>query len=75
MSFLGGDDPPPMRMTWHHLSVDGDIGFGEYTFRGGRQYHGIVAVHLHDGMIDRWREYQVASDLSWEAFAGPSRFD
>jgi hypothetical protein len=32
----GGDDPPAMSMTWHHLAFDPEqqIGFGEYTFRG-----------------------------------------
>lgn len=72
--FFGGDEPPSMSMTWHHLAVDGEIGFGEYTFRGGRQYHGIVVVRIRDGLIDRWREYQYVSDQDWEAFVGPSRF-
>ncbi len=73
--FFGGDDPPPMNLVWHHLVVDGDLGVGEYTFRGNRQYHGIVIVQLRDGRICRWREYQVESGLPWEAFVGPSRFD
>lgn len=73
--FFGGDEPPPMHLAWHHLVVDGDVGVGEYTYRGRRQYHGLVIVHLRDGRIDRWREYQYPSKLSWEAFAGPSRFD
>ena len=72
--FFGGDDPPPMQLRWHHLVVDGDIGVGEYTFRGNRQYHGIAIVELRDGRISRWREYQVESPLDWEAFAGPRRF-
>jgi ketosteroid isomerase-like protein len=74
LEFFGGDDPPPMHMEWHHLLVDGDVGAGEYTYRGERQYHGIVIVHLRDGRISHWREYQVRSALSWEEFAGPSRF-
>jgi ketosteroid isomerase-like protein len=72
--FFGGDDPPPMQLRWHHLVVDGDVGVAEYTFRGNRQYHGIAIVHLRDGKISRWREYQVESTLDWEDFAGPSRF-
>ena len=36
--FFGGDDPSPMHMEWHHLVVDGDVGVGEYTYRG----HGPV---------------------------------
>lgn len=73
--FFGGEDPPPMDLVWHHLVVDGNNGAGEYTFRGNRQYHGIVIVQLRDGRISRWREYQVASTLDWETFVGPSRFD
>ena len=73
--FFGGDDPPTMFMAWHHLVVDGEIGVGEYTYRGNRQYHGLVIVQLRDGVIARWREYQTESPLSWDAFVGPSRFD
>jgi ketosteroid isomerase-like protein len=73
--FFGRDHPPPMSMAWHHLVVDGDIGVGEYTFRGNRQYHGLVIVQLRDGMIARWREYQTESPLSWDEFVGRSRFD
>jgi SnoaL-like domain len=73
--FFGGDDPPPMSMAWHHLVVDGEIGVGEYTFRGNRQYHGLVIVQPRGGVIARWREYQTESPLPWEEFVGPSRFD
>lgn len=72
--FFGGDDPPPMDLAWHHLVVDGDIGVGEYTYRGTHQYHGLVIVQLRGGRIGRWREYQARSDLPWEEFVGPSRF-
>ena len=72
--FFGGDDPPPMEMAWHHLVVDGDIGMGEYTYRGTRQYHGLVIVQVREGVIARWREYQTESALPWEDFIGPSRF-
>jgi ketosteroid isomerase-like protein len=72
--FFGRDGPPPMHLEWHHLIVDGDVGAAEYTYRGERQYHGLVIVHLRDGRISHWREYQVRSHLPWEAFAGPSRF-
>ena len=73
-AFFGGEDPPPMHLDWHHLVVDGDIGGGEYTYRGTRQYHGLVIVQLRDGAISRWREYQVGSELPWDDFVGPSRF-
>ena len=74
----GGDDPPPMSMAWHHLVFDPErqIGCGEYTFRGRRQYHGLVIVQLRDGRIRRWREYQYHDDdRDWEQFVGASRFD
>lgn len=73
--FFGGDDPPSMDLVWHHLLVDGDTGVGEYTYRGHGQYHGIVIVQLRDGRVSRWREYQQASELDFDAFVGPSRFD
>jgi hypothetical protein len=73
-AFFGGQDPPPMSMSWHHLLVEGDIGVGEYTYRGEQQFHGLVIVQLRDGRISRWREYERESSLSFEEFAGPSLF-
>jgi hypothetical protein len=76
--FFGGNQrpAPKMSMAWHHLAFDPttDIGFGEYTFEGKRRYHGTVVVKLHGGKVSHWREYQLESRLSWEEFAGPSRF-
>ena len=73
--FFGGDDPPQMHMEWHHLVVDGDVGVGEYTYRGHGQYHGLVIVRVREGRISHWREYQRRSDLPWAEFVGPSRFE
>jgi ketosteroid isomerase-like protein len=73
-AFFGGDDPPPMSMVWHHLLVDGDVGIGEYTYRGDRQFHGIAIVQLRDGKVRRWREYERESALDWSEFSGPSAF-
>jgi hypothetical protein len=73
-AFFGGDNPPVMRMTWHHIVWGGEVGFGEYTFSGTRHYHGIVIVRCRNGLIDRWREYQYESDVPWESFIGTSRF-
>jgi ketosteroid isomerase-like protein len=66
----------PMSMQWHHLAFDGatGVGFGEYTFRGRRQYHGIVIVRVEDGKIARWREYQYQDDSAWREFVGDSSF-
>jgi hypothetical protein len=67
--------PQPDRMRWHAVAFDPvrQIGFGEYTYRGRQNYHGIVVVRLHEGLIHRWREYQYGSALSWEDFVGSSR--
>ena len=56
-------------MTWHHLVFDPDtqVGGGEYTFRLNRQYYGVVMVKPRGGQIERWREYQIESSLSFEA--------
>ena len=72
--FFGGDTPPPMTLVWHHLAYQDPIGVGEYTYRGIRQYHGLVLVRCRVGKIARWREYQRESELDWETFVGPSRF-
>jgi hypothetical protein len=73
----GGDEPAPMSMVWHHLAFDAaqQIGFGEYTFRGRRQYHGIVVVQLRGERISRWREYQYPHEADWTEFIGDSRFE
>ncbi len=73
-TFFGGEDPPAMSMSWHHLIIEGDIGVGEYTYRGERQFHGLVIVRLRDGRISHWREYERESALSFQEFAGPSLF-
>jgi SnoaL-like domain len=63
------------RMRWHAFAFDPvqQVGFGEYTYRGRRNYHGVVVVHLDGGLIRSWREYQYPSTLEWEDFVGPSR--
>lgn len=73
----GGQAPPPMAMTWHSLVFDGaqQLGCGEYTFRGRRQYHGLVITQLRDGRISRWREYQYPSESDWTEFIGDSHFE
>jgi SnoaL-like domain len=74
--FFGGDDPPPMRLDWHHLVFDerAQIGAAEYTYEGSTRYHGIVIVKLRDDRIASWREYQTQSNMDWDTFTGPSRF-
>jgi hypothetical protein len=71
-AFFGGElqTPPNMRMTWHHLVFDeaDQIGAGEYTFEGGRRYHGVAVVKIVQGRIAFWREYQYESPLDWDDF-------
>lgn len=64
----------PDRMRWHVVAFDSvrQVGFGEYTYRGRQNYHGIAVLHLDAGLIRSWREYQYGSNLSWEEFVGPS---
>jgi hypothetical protein len=63
------------RMRWHTMAFDSarQTGFGEYTYRGRRNNHGVAVVQLERGLIRSWREYQYGSTLDWEAFVGPSR--
>ena len=74
--FFGGDQKIPMSMTWHHLAFDetAQIGFGEYTFKGTNQYHGIVVVRIRDGKIANWREYQYKSAEPWSVFTTENPF-
>jgi hypothetical protein len=67
--------PRPDRMRWHGVAFDSarQVGYGEYTYRGRQNYHGVVVVQLDGGLIRSWREYQYASPLPWEQFVGPSR--
>ena len=74
--FAASVEPPqPDRMRWHTSAFDeaGQVGFGEYTYRGRQNYHGIAVLLLESGRIRSWREYQYPSALSWEKFVGPSR--
>lgn len=72
----GGNDPSPMSMTWHNLVFDPvqQVGTGEYTFRGRRQFHGMAIVQVEGDKIRRWREYQYESQVDWANFVGDSRF-
>jgi hypothetical protein len=74
--FFAASITPPRsdRMRWHAVAFDPvqQIGFGEYTYRGRQNYHGVVVLHLDGGLIRSWREYQYPSTLGWEDFVGPS---
>jgi limonene-1,2-epoxide hydrolase len=74
-AYFGGDDPPPMSLTWHHLVFDEtqQLGAAEYTYEGGSRFHGVALVRIEDDRIADWREYQVRSDLDWERFSAGNR--
>ncbi|WP_344213835.1 nuclear transport factor 2 family protein [Kribbella sancticallisti] len=73
----GGSTPSAMRMEWHHVIFDEDrqTGAAEYTFKGRRQFHGLVLIKCQEGLIWRWREYQYHDENPWAAFIEPSEFE
>jgi hypothetical protein len=75
-TYFGGDDPPPMSLTWHHLLFDEaeQLGAAEYTYTGESTYHGVALIRIDGDRIADWREYQVRSDLDWERFAAGNGF-
>jgi hypothetical protein len=77
-AFFGGNEKPElaMSMIWRHLAFNEaeQVGFGEYTYKGTRQYHGIVIVKVTSGLISHWREYQYQSALPWQDFTAMSPF-
>ncbi len=63
--------PDPLRMEWHGIAYDEatQTAYGEYTFRGRNQYHGVVVAAFRDGLVASWREYQYRSDQPFADFA------
>jgi ketosteroid isomerase-like protein len=77
--FFGGKRgrSAPMTMTWHHHAFEpaAQIGFGEYTFGyAGYQAHGVTVIQLRHGRIARWREYELASAVTWAEFTRANPF-
>ena len=76
--YFGGDTKSELKrqIEWHHLVFDParQIGAAEYTLHYHLQSHGVVMVKIDRGLISNWREYPVASDLSWDRFVGPNAF-
>ena len=76
--FFGGSKGRdlPMHMTWHNLIFDPvqQIGVGEYSFRYKIQTHGLVIVRIEHGLIAKWREYEVESNLPWDQFTAENKF-
>jgi hypothetical protein len=36
--------------------------------------HGVIIIKISNGLICNWRQYAVASDLTWEKFKGINDF-
>lgn len=63
----------PMRIAWRHVFFDepSQTGAAEFTFEwSGRAYAGVAIVVLEEGLVSRWREYQVESDSSFDVISG-----
>ncbi len=67
---------PPTRIEWHHLIFDPalQIGAVEYTLQRRIPTHGVIIIRISNGLICNWRQYAVASDLTWEKFRGMNSF-
>jgi SnoaL-like domain len=73
---LGPHQEPPKRIEWHHLIFDPaqQIGAAEYTIQRRIPTHGVIIIKLSHGLICNWRQYAIASDLTWEKFSGMNDF-
>lgn len=63
----------PMRIAWRHVFFDEptQTGAAEFTFDwSGHASTGVAIVVLEEGLVSRWREYQVESDSPFEPVAG-----
>lgn len=67
---------PPKRIEWHHVVFDPaqQIGAVEYTIQRRLPTHGVIIIKISRGLISNWRQYAIASDLTWEKFKGMNNF-
>jgi SnoaL-like domain len=75
--FGGGHNvEPPKRIEWHHVVFDTaqQVGAVEYTIERRVPTHGVVIIKISRGLISNWRQYAIASDLTWEKFQGMNNF-
>jgi hypothetical protein len=75
--FSGGPNRElPTRIEWHHMIFDPvrQIGAVEYTMQRRVPTHGVIIIKISHGLISNWRQYAVASDLTWEKFKGMNDF-
>jgi hypothetical protein len=62
----------PMKISWQHVFFDepSQTGAAEFAFEwSGRAFRGVAIVLLENGLVSRWREYQVETD-SFDAVSG-----
>jgi hypothetical protein len=75
--FGGGHNiEPPKRIEWHNVVFDPaqQIGAVEYTIQRRVPTHGVIMIKISRGLISNWRQYAIASDLTWEKFRGMNNF-
>ncbi len=63
----------PMTIAWRRVYFDeaSQTGAAEFDFAwNGRALQGVALVDLEDGLVSRWREYQVESEGPYEPVAG-----
>jgi hypothetical protein len=75
--FSGGPNREiPTRIEWHHLIFDPakQVGAVEYSMQRRIPTHGVIIIKISHGLISNWRQYAVASDLTWEKFKGMNDF-
>lgn len=75
--FSGGPNRElPKRIEWHHVVFDPEqqVGAVEYTIQHRITTHGVIIIKISHGLISNWRQYAVASDLTWEKFKGMNDF-
>jgi hypothetical protein len=75
--FSGGPNRElPTLIEWHHLIFDPakQVGAVEYTMQRRIPTHGVIIVKISHGLISNWRQYAIASDLTWEKFKGMNDF-
>lgn len=67
---------PPKNIEWHHLVFDPaqQVGAVEFSIQRRIPTHGVVFIKFSGGLISNWREYSIASDLTWNKFVGANSF-
>jgi SnoaL-like domain len=72
----GNKSGTPQSIEWHHIVFDPaqQVGAAEFTIQRHIPTHGVVFVRFSGGLISNWRQYSIASDLTWNQFVGANSF-